>query len=74
MKTKNDFIDRLDKKFIQISSQPKSCPQSLEIKGLRKSVLDKRTSFFYRINSNSIEVLTIFDNSQSPENIQQSVK
>jgi plasmid stabilization system protein ParE len=56
VKTKNDFVNRLDRKFTQISSQPKSCPESQEINGLRKSVLDKRTSFYYRIHTNSIEV------------------
>jgi len=35
-KTKDDFVKKLDKKFIQLSSQPKSGPESLEINGLRK--------------------------------------
>ena len=73
-KVKQDFVARLDKKFSQISSLPESCPESQEISGLRKAVVDKRTSFFYRISVNSIEVLTIFDNRQSQQTIKKTIK
>ena len=71
--TKDDFVKRLDRKFTQIASQPKSCPVSQEIVGLRKSVVDKRTSFYYRVNASSIEVLTIFDNRQSEKSINKDI-
>lgn len=73
-KSKNDFIQRLDKKFDQISSQPESCPESEIVKGIRKASVDKRTSFLYRIHLQSIEVITIYDNRQSVVSIKKSIR
>ena len=73
-KSKKDFIFKLDKKFSQISAQPRSCPESESFKGLRKAVVDNKTSFLYRIKSTSIEILTIYDNRQSLKTIKKKAK
>ena len=65
-KVLNDFIEKLDKKFIQISKFPKSCPKSSK-KNIYKCVLSKHNAFYYRLHKNEIEILTFFYNKQNPK-------
>ncbi len=71
LKVKNDFIDLLSDKILQISIQPESCPQSKDFKGLFKCVVTKQTTFYYRIKiaENEIEIVTIFDTRQNPDKL-----
>jgi len=73
---RNQFFQKLDQKFSQISSQPESCPQSAELKGLYKCVVTKQSTFFYRILSktNEIEIITIFDTRQNPDSLKTEIK
>ena len=68
IKVKEDFIKKLTKSVGQISKQPYSCPQSKETK-IFKCVVSKQTSFFYRIKSEDIEIITLIDNRQNPKEI-----
>lgn len=45
-KSKKKFIERLDRKFNQISTQPNSCPESEIIHEVRKAVVDKKNIIF----------------------------
>jgi len=72
-KEKEEFKKRLQKKLSQISQHPKSCPKSSFMKGLRKAVVDKRTSIFYRFSIEYIEVIIIIDNSQSESTVKKSI-
>lgn len=38
-------------------------------KSIRKCVLSKQTSLFYRIEGNSVELITFFDNRNNPQNL-----
>lgn len=66
---KQEFIEKLDAKINQVSHYPKSCPESSVIKGLYKCVVTKRTTFYYRIKENEIEVAAFFDTRQDPEKL-----
>lgn len=68
---KNDFLKKLDNKILQIKSQPYSCIQSFEFKGLYKCVITKQTTFYYRISEKQqeIEIITIFDTRQNPNKL-----
>ena len=57
-RVKKDFIKKLDQSISRISQYPKSCPESIEVKGLFKCVVTKQTSLFYRIKTKEIEVVT----------------
>ncbi len=74
IKTKDEFITKLLSKFSQISRQPKSCSESKAFSGLYKCIVTKQTSFFYRIKADEIEVITLTDNRQDPELIQEEIK
>ncbi|MEO9805868.1 MAG: type II toxin-antitoxin system RelE/ParE family toxin [Reichenbachiella sp.] len=65
-KVQKEFITKMDKSMSRISHYPKSCPESIEIKGLFKCVVTKQTSLFYRINPQEIEAVTLFDTRQNP--------
>ncbi|MDH5476363.1 MAG: type II toxin-antitoxin system RelE/ParE family toxin [Cyclobacteriaceae bacterium] len=68
-KVKKEFIEKLDKSILRITDFPKSCSESIEIKGLFKCVVTKQTSLFYRIKSKEIEVVTLFDTRQNPKKL-----
>ena len=74
IKVKNDFIIKLDKYVSIIKTQPESFPSSEKDKGLRKCVITKQTTLFYRFDEKSIKIVTIFDTRQNPKKLIQDVK
>jgi plasmid stabilization system protein ParE len=73
-KVKHNFILKLDKSLKQIQKLPDSFPESEKIKGLRKCVVTKQTTVFYRYSDTSIDVITIFDNRQNPKSQKKEIK
>ena len=73
-KVKHNFILKLDKSLKQIQKLPDSFPESEKIKGLRKCVVTKQTTVFYRYSDTSIDVITIFDNRQNPKSQKKEMK
>lgn len=75
LKVRDKFISKLTDKIEQISSHPTSCSRSDEFEGLYKCVVTKQTTFYYRILklSNEIEIITLFDTRQNPENIKKDI-
>jgi plasmid stabilization system protein ParE len=72
-KSKNDFVKKLKKKFDQISNNPASCKKSSKKNNLRKCLVTKQCSFYYRIINNEIEIITLIDNRQDPDKIHQEL-
>lgn len=66
LRVRNSFLDKLVKSFQRVSEHPESCPEIVEITGVRRCVISKEASFFYREHLNSIEIITIIDNRQDP--------
>ncbi len=73
-KAKHDFILKLDKSFKQIKKLSDSFPESERIRGLRKCVVTKQTTVFYKHTDTSIDVITIFDNRQNPKSLKNETK
>jgi plasmid stabilization system protein ParE len=63
------FAKLLDKQLNIIQQNPQIFPISNKSKGIRKSVLSKQTTIYYKINSNKIFLLTLFDNRQDPNKL-----
>ena len=74
VQTRDKFIEKLTGKIEQISSQPHSCPKSEKFNGLYKCVVSKQTTLYYRIQSNEIEIITIFDTRQNPEKLEKDIE
>ena len=73
IKVKNEFIDKLDRSIQIIKNQPKSFPESKKNKGLRKCVITKQTTLFYRFNSKNVFIVTIFDTRQHPKKLKKEL-
>jgi plasmid stabilization system protein ParE len=74
LEVKSDFIKILDKSLKQIQKYPDSCQQTDFVKGLHILVVTKQTSIFYRFDSKTISVVTIFDNRMNPEKLKKETK
>jgi plasmid stabilization system protein ParE len=71
---REEFLAKLIIKFDQISTHPQSCIKSKDFPELYKCIVTKQTSFFYRIKSDEIEVITVIDNRQDPEKTREEIK
>lgn len=67
LKIKNEFISKLDNVVEQIKNNPELFPKSNKGNNVRKCVVTKHTTLFYKFDSNQIYILTIFDNRQNPD-------
>jgi len=74
VKSREDFFLKLTKKINQISHQPESCVKSKEFPNLYKCVVNRQTSFFFRIKSDEIEIITLIDNRQDPDKIRNELE
>ena len=63
------FARLLDKQLNIIQDNPLIFPQSNKSEGIRKSVLSKQTSIYYKVEENKIYLLTLFDNRQDPNRL-----
>lgn len=61
-KVKTDFIRKLNKALKQLQNYPESCQKTDFIDGLYMCVIKKQTSLFYRFDTTTIKIVTIFDN------------
>lgn len=60
------FLESTEKLIEQISVFPESCKASPKFKNIRKGTIKKRTSLIYRLSSNKIEILHLWDNRANP--------
>lgn len=65
-----NFAKFLDKRLNLIKLSPHLFPASEKSKNIRRSVLSKQTTIYYRIlNSSEVEIVSLFDNRQNPNRI-----
>lgn len=60
------FSAKLNHTIELISKTPEIFPASLEKKNIRKAVIEKHNNLYYRINQNSVEIISIFANKRNP--------
>jgi plasmid stabilization system protein ParE len=63
------FAQLLDKQLKLIEFNPYLFAESSKSNGLRKSVLSKQTTIYYRIKNFEIRIITLFDNRQNPNKL-----
>lgn len=61
------FSSKLDHTIELISKTPEIFPDSYEKKGIQKAVVDKYNSLYYRLNKNSIELISLFSTRKNPD-------
>lgn len=69
IKTKKEFIKKLDKILDQIKINPNYFPQSKIKKGIHKCVVTKQTTIYYRFDDKFIYIISVFDNRQDPKKL-----
>ena len=74
LKFRNEFIEKVNKAFELIRSNPEIFPKS-EINANRfRFVLTKQTTIYYRFNNSEIRILALFDTRQNPKKIKKDIK
>lgn len=73
VKVKNEFVEKLDECIDIIKQQPEAFPESTKRKGLRRCVVTKQTTLYYRFNSKRINVVTLFDTRQKPKRLDKEI-
>lgn len=71
---RDQFLEKILTSFRRVAHHPESCSESKEFPNLYKCVVTEQTSYFYRINSNEIEIITVIDNRQDPESVAFEIK
>ena len=74
LNAKSKYLEKFKRAINQISNHPKSCQESSEGQGIYKCIVTKKSSFYYRIKNNEIEIITIFDNRQDQRKIFEEMK
>jgi len=68
-KVTNQFIDLTDEITEQISVNPRQFPIIYKKEKIRKCVLTKQNTMFYRDCKGQVEILRIYDTRQDPDNL-----
>lgn len=68
-KIAQSFIEITSLSLSQISINPKQYPLIYKKKKIRKCVLTKHNTLYYRDRKESIDILRIFDNRQDPQKL-----
>jgi plasmid stabilization system protein ParE len=68
-KVTNNFIDLTEEVIIQISVNPRQFPVIHKKEKIRKCVLTKHNSLFYRDSKSRIDILRIYDTRQDPDTL-----
>ncbi len=69
LRVRNKFLNKILASISLIRSYPESCQVIRDFPNVRKCVVSKEASFYYRIHANAIEIITIIDNRQDPNRI-----
>ncbi len=68
-KTTVTFLDRLSHLIRQIQTSPERYPVISKKLNVRKCVLSKQNTLYYRIKSKKIEILRVYDTRQYPKRL-----
>jgi plasmid stabilization system protein ParE len=68
-KVTNDFIDLTEELIGQISNNPRQFPVVYKKEKIRKCVLTKHNTLFYRGSKSRVDILRIYDTRQDPETL-----
>ncbi|SRR6056297_2114535 len=64
------FLFHTDKIIVQLAKNPKQYPIFSCQKRIRKCVLTKQNTIFYRLKDEKVEIVRIFDTRQNPAKLQ----
>jgi plasmid stabilization system protein ParE len=65
------FALLLDLQLNRLKTYPNLFPESHRFKNIRKSVLTRQISIYYRVGNKEIQIVSLFDNRQNPKKLDQ---
>lgn len=68
-KVADEFAKRIDVKINFIKENPYQYPPFKNKKQVRKCVVNEQVSLFYRILTQEVQIITLFDNRQNPSKL-----
>ncbi len=69
VRVRDKFLEVLKTKIEQISRMPQMYEPSSKRKTVRRCVVSKQTSLYYRVRKEEIEIITIQDNRRNPKKL-----
>lgn len=69
MKVTRNFISLIKNTLLQLETNPKQFPIINRKEKIRKCVLTKHNTLFYKEKHTQIEILRIYDSRQNPQNL-----
>ncbi|MGH9948515.1 MAG: type II toxin-antitoxin system RelE/ParE family toxin [Pyrinomonadaceae bacterium] len=63
------LADRIEIVLRLVSENPRLFQESDYLKGVRRALVTKNNSLYYRVTDNRIEILSFFSNRQDPEKL-----
>ncbi len=60
-------MNEIGKTIDRIQNSPEQFPVFIKSKNIRRSVASPQTLIFFRVNTDQIEILSVFDNRQDPD-------
>jgi len=63
------FVVKLEKRIILITQRPQIFPLTHSRGNIRRSVLSKQTTIYYKVRQMSIEIVSLFDTRQDPDKL-----
>lgn len=72
-KVQDDFIKKLDMSIKIIKNNPEIFPNAKREQHLRRCVVSKQTTLYYRFDSEKIYLLTLFDTRQNPTKLKKDL-
>ena len=74
VRVKKNFIIKLDQALNRVKKFSESTQESEIQKGLHRLIVTKQTTLYYRFDSKTIRIITIFDNRMDPEKLKKEFK
>src|SRR5438876_5907732 len=68
-KVADEFLVKLKKRLLNLSSQPYTGVPSAKVKNVRSILITKHNKVFYKITRNKLIVLNMYDSRMNPKNI-----
>lgn len=63
-RVRDNFLQKIDKAVLTISRMPFAFPEAENLPDVRRCVAHKYTSIYYRVKSDEVEILAVWDNRQ----------
>ena len=73
-RVKNNYVEKFDQIANQLRTFSEIGQETELVKGLRRLVITKQTTIYYRYDNKHVKIATIFDTRMDPKKIKKEIK